>query len=98
MSRALLVFLVIAAPAAAQTNEPMLYPPDEATMKQIREKYKALVDTLATIPHSIYKPDTEIYAKAIEWVIRHGENWDAKSGEKILAVLAAGQKRADELK
>src|SRR5262249_39511979 len=46
---------------------------------------------------SPFKPDVEVYAKAVEWVTRHEEYWDAKSGEKILAVLAAGQKRTEEL-
>jgi hypothetical protein len=97
MPRALFAVLVLAAPAAAQTKEPPLYPPDEATMKVIREKHKALTDTIAKLPASPYKPDVEVYAKAVEWVTRHGEYWDAKSGEKILAVLSAGQKRAEEL-
>jgi hypothetical protein len=98
MPRALIVALLLAAPAAAQTQEPPLYPPDEATMKQIREKQKVLNDTIAKLPESPFKPDVEVYAKAVEWVTRHEEYWDAKSGEKILAVLAAGQKRAEELK
>jgi hypothetical protein len=97
MPRALFAVLILAAPALAQTKEPPLYPPDEATMKQIREMHKTLTDAIAKLPESPFKPDVEVYAKAVEWVTRHGEYWDAKSGEKILAVLAAGQKRAEEL-
>ncbi|HEY2784456.1 MAG TPA: hypothetical protein VGJ05_05720 [Fimbriiglobus sp.] len=93
-----LAVLAIAFPAFAQTKPPKLYPPDEATMKQIQEQHKTLVETLTTIPHSIYKPDVQVYEKAVDWIIRHEEYWDAKVGEKILAVLSAGQKRANELK
>src|SRR5262245_3903359 len=98
MSRSLLAVLLLAGPAFGQTKEVKLYPPDEATMKQIREKQKTLTDAIAKLPESPFKPDVEVYAKAVEWVTRHEEYWDAKSGEKILAVLAAGQKRAEELK
>jgi hypothetical protein len=97
MPRALIVALLLAAPATAQTKDPPLYPPDEATMKQIRERHKTLTEAIAKLPESPFKPDVEVYAKAVEWVTRHGEYWDAKSGEKILAVLAAGQKRAEEM-
>lgn len=98
MIRSLAVCLLFALPAAAQDKPAKTYPPDEATMKRIREEHKPLTDLLETIPHSIYKPDVEVYAKAIEWVIRHNEYSDAKSGEKMLAVLAAGRRRAEELK
>src|SRR5262245_11304893 len=98
MTRVCLVSLFVAVPAFAQDKPAKTYPPDEATMKAIREKHKALVDAIAKLPESPFKPDVEVYAKAVEWVTRHEEYWDAKSGEKILAVLAAGQKRAEEIK
>src|SRR5437773_577869 len=97
MFRVTLVCLLLTLPAAGQDKPAKTYPPDEATMKQIREKQKALVDAIAKLPDSPFKPDVEVYAKAVEWVTRHEEYWDAKSGEKILAVLAAGQKRAEEI-
>jgi hypothetical protein len=97
MPRTLFLLLFLTVPAAAQEKPAKTYPPDEATLKQIKEQHQALVGMIAKLPDSMFKPDVEVYAKAVEWVTRHEEYWDAKSGEKILAVLAAGKKRAEEL-
>ncbi len=97
MSRTLLVCLLFATPALAQDKPPKVYPPDEGTLKQIKFQLDNLNEALGKMPDSPFKPDVEVYTKAVEWVVRHEEYWDAKSGEKILAVLAAGRKRAMEL-
>ena len=76
MSRACLICLLLAAPAAAQTKEVKLYPPDEATMRQIREKHKALTDAIAKLPESPFKPEGS-------WADRIGATWVFNAGRQI---------------
>jgi hypothetical protein len=103
MSRtALLLFLAL--PLSATGQQPNQYappktqPPDAATIEKIKAKTAELKAEIAKLPKSDFLPDVEIYAKAGEWIVMLGEWFDPKAGEKTLAVLEAGFKRAAELR
>ena len=81
--------------AAAQPNlpEPKIFPPDETTLKEIAAKTAELKAAMEK-PN----PDIEIYLKAAEWIVRHGEWYSEKSAKQTLDVLAVGLARAKEAK
>jgi hypothetical protein len=96
---ALALLPLAAGPAAAQkADPPRLFPPDEATLKQIEAKTAELRKAVAALPKDTTTDDViadvEVYAKAAEWIVRHGE-WFAKdSPRQTLAVLESGLERA----
>ncbi len=100
----LLVLLLIASAASAQPSfpEPKTFPPDEATLKEIAAKtaeLRKLVEKLdETFTLNDDKASVEVYLKAAEWIVRHGEWYAEKSGKQTLDVLEAGLERAKAFK
>jgi hypothetical protein len=100
------VLLFLALPLAATGQQPNQYappktqPPDAATIEKIKPKTAELKAEIAKLPKSAfqYAPDVEVYAKAGEWIVMLEEWFDPKAGEKTLAVLDAGLRRAAELR
>ncbi len=90
---------LIAGRAAAQPkfDPPKTYPPDAATLRQIEAKTAELRKAVGALPKDTPEDvvaDVEVYAKAAEWIVRHGE-WFAKdSGKQTLTVLDSGLERA----
>jgi predicted esterase len=98
--RALLLVALFAPPALGQPFDvPKAIPPDAETLKQIEAKRAELAKAIAAIPEMDdppvnLLPDIEVYAKAAEWIVRHGEWFTKDSGKQTLAVLDAGLARA----
>ncbi|MFO0849229.1 MAG: hypothetical protein U0871_11840 [Gemmataceae bacterium] len=87
--------------AQSKADAAKLFPPDPATMKKIVAKTAELRAAVAGLPEKTpddIRADVEVYLKAAEWVVRHGE-WFAKdSGQQALRVLDAGLTRATAAK
>jgi hypothetical protein len=83
--------------AQPKADAPKLYPPDPDTLAKITAKTAELRTAVAGLPATAagdVRADVEVYLKAAEWVVRHGE-WFAKdSGQQTLRVLDAGLTRA----
>jgi hypothetical protein len=107
MKFAIPILLVVPALAFGQSKEPTIVKPDDETMATIRAKLEKLQAELPpdspgafldpTVQRQIYA-DVAIYAKAAEWMIRHGEFYGDKAAGQLLQVLDAGLKRAAEVK
>ncbi|OWK42355.1 hypothetical protein [Fimbriiglobus ruber] len=104
MSRSAVAFLFVVVLAAGRASaqptfeQPKAFLPDEATLKEIVGKTEALKAAIAFFPKSMgadIRADVEVYLKAAEWTIRHGEWFHKDSGKHTLAVIAAGRARAD---
>jgi hypothetical protein len=74
--------------------DPAANKPDEATLKQIAENTEQLRQAVAKLTGFRYLPDVEVYLKAAEWIVRHGEWLTADAGKQTLRVLDAGLERA----
>jgi hypothetical protein len=90
---------LIAGRTAAQPkfDPPKTFPPDAATLRQIEAKTAELRKAVAALPKDTPEDvvaDVEVYAKAAEWIVRHGEWFTKDSGKQTLAVLDAGLERA----
>lgn len=94
-----LVLLALPVMGMAQTpqaeNAPKVTPPDRDTLAAINAKR---VELLELIQDSNPSPDVLVYAKAVEWIARHGEWYGPNAGKQTLAVLDAGIARAKEWK
>ncbi len=91
--------LLLASPLLAQSryDPPKTLSPDAATLGQIKAKTAELRKAIAALPKSTsddVTADVEVYAKAAEWVVRHGEWFQKDSPKQTLVVLDAGLKRA----
>ncbi len=79
-------------------DQPKTYPPDAAALKQIEAKTAELRKAVAALPKDTTTDDViadvEVYAKAAEWIVRHGEWFQKDSAKHTLAVLDAGLERA----
>ncbi|MGL6096198.1 MAG: hypothetical protein ACRC7O_10435, partial [Fimbriiglobus sp.] len=94
----LATFTVAAGPVSAQPalTVPKAFPPDAATRKQIESKLADLTAAVAALTKSLpddIRTDVAVYAKAAEWVVRHGEWFTKDTGKQTLAVLDAGLDR-----
>ncbi len=89
---------LFAAVASAQPSfpEPKTYPPDAATLKETAAKTVELRKAVKGLPK--FDADVEVYLKAAEWTVRHGEWYSANAGKQTLDVLAAGLGRAKAAK
>jgi dienelactone hydrolase len=70
---------------------------DPATLKQIEARRAELARAVAALPAALdptIRTDVEVYAKAAEWVVRHGEFFAKDSPKQTLAVIDAGLARA----
>lgn len=90
--------LVAASTALAQKfDPPAAKSPDEKTLDLIKHRTIKLAEAIKAIPATTPEPvrsDVEIYHKAAEWIVRHGEWLHADSGKWTLAVLDQGLQRA----
>ena len=93
---AILLFSAMTGFAQPSFPEPKKYPPAEATLKEIAAKTAELKKAVAGLDKP--NPDVEIYLKAAQWIVRHGEWYAANSGKQTLDVLAAGINRATAAK
>src|SRR5262249_47280885 len=78
--------------------DPVENKPDEATLRLIQVKTEQLrqaVDGLKAnrVPDDVLA-DVEVYKKAAEWIVRHGEWFVADNGKATLNVLDKGLARA----
>ena len=99
MIRSLLVVMCMSSVALAQPNfapaNAVTVDPD--VLKQIEAKTVALREAFAALPKETSLPrkaDVEIYLKAAEWIVRHGEYFTKDSGKQTLLTLDAGLERA----
>lgn len=97
----LVVLLAVAAPALGQPNfdVPKAVVPDAGALKQIAAKTEELRKALDALPKKTpddVKVDVEIYLKAAEWIVRHGEWFTKESPKQTLAVLDVGLERAKQ--
>ncbi|MFO0936110.1 MAG: alpha/beta hydrolase-fold protein [Gemmataceae bacterium] len=99
----LTLFLDVPIPARSQSPrqtggvELRIVEPDRNVMATIREKVAELNAALLPLEDDEHFADVAIYAKAVDYMIRHGEWYGPKAGEQTLLVLDAGLKRAREL-
>lgn len=93
---AVTVLFLLAPMAMAQPNfdTPKALTIDPATLGQIEAKLKQLNKAIEEIKKPDHKPDVQIYAKAVEWIVRHGEWYGKEPGKQTLMVLDAGLARA----
>lgn len=78
--------------------DPAANKPDEATLKLIAEKTQQLGRAVAALKaqgaaDDVFA-DVEVYRKAAEWTVRHGEWFVADGGKSTLTVLDRGLDRA----
>ena len=96
--RPLLAVVLLAPTVLGQPFDvPKAVPPDAETLKRIDAKRAELQSAVDGFPVDAFddiRSDIEIYAKAAEWVVRHGEWFTKDSGKQTLAVLDAGLVRA----
>lgn len=72
-------------------------PPDEQTIDLIKHRTIKLEEALKALPSKTpeyMRSDVEIYHKAAEWIVRHGEWLHNDSGKWTLAILDQGLQRA----
>src|SRR5438874_10755196 len=84
-------------PAKAKAKAAEVRPPDADTRKQIEDGIRHLYTrrnepTLKTVPDGVWA-EVEVYAKAADWVLRHGE-WYGDTAKQTLPVLREGTGRA----
>src|SRR5437870_13881134 len=86
--------------AKAKNKAAEIRPPDDAARRVIEDKASRLNAALAQLRQKRVNDDVlaevEIYAKAVEWVTRHGE-WFGDTAKWAAAVLDDGLKRAEQL-
>src|SRR5581483_2931763 len=87
-------------PAKGKAKANELRPPDEARRKKIEEGIEKLrarrnEPTLKPVPDEDWV-EVEVYAKAADWVLRHGE-WFGDTAKQTLEVLDQGLGRASAL-
>ena len=97
--RSLLALLCMSSVAFAQPNfaPANAVPVDPDVLKQIEAKTNALREAFEALPKATSIPrkaDVEIYLKAAEWIVRHGEYFTKDSGKQTLIALDAGLARA----
>jgi len=88
--------LAFASFSQAQYDPPPPFPPDAETMKQIMTKQEELKAAFEKLPKDLkadIRADVEIYLKAAEWIVRHGEFYTKDSAKQTLTVLDAGLAR-----
>lgn len=91
--RSLALALLLPLMAVAQPPDfptPKTYPPDEATLKKIKD----MTAELKKVIEKITDPDVLVYLKAAEWIVKHEEWYTEKSAQQTLEVLDAGLERA----
>lgn len=99
LSRSLVLLALLALPAAAQPNfeTPKAVAIDAETLTKIEGKIEDLKVAIAGLPKVLgpgIREDVEVYLKAAEWIVRHGEFYAKDGGKQTLAVLDAGLERA----
>src|SRR4051812_40580450 len=87
-------------PAKGQAKAAEVRPPDDVTRQKIEDGIKHLrgrrgEPTWRNVPDEVWA-EVEVYAKAAEWVLRHGE-WYGDTAKQTLAVIEEGTGRADTL-
>lgn len=93
---ALLLALPSLALAQGPFPQPKTFPPDEATLKKIKDKTEELRQAVAKLevgPMSFHG-DVEVFLKAADWMVRHNEWYTDKTAQQTLDILDAGLKRA----
>lgn len=96
---ALALFAIATTTAFAQKKkDPVpVKPPDEQTIDLIKHRTIKLEEALKALPAKTpeyMRSDVEIYHKAAEWIVRHGEWLHNDSGKWTLAILDQGLQRA----
>ncbi len=95
---AALVATVVCSPLFAQKfDPPAAKTPDAKTLELIKQRTSKLEEALKALPANTpeyMRSDVEIYHKAAEWIVRHGEWFHADSGKWTLAILDQGMQRA----
>lgn len=93
------VLLSLVPPIARSDDAPQ---PTDAQLTRIREatdELSAAVDALgeSNIEQRLVD-DVGVYAKAAEWIVRHGEFYRPSYADDTLNVLAAGRERSEQLR
>lgn len=96
---AVLCSAALATPGTAQPmfDVPKAVKPDADVLAKIAAKTGELQKAVAALPKATpddVRADVEVYLKAAEWIVRHGEWFTKESPAQTLAVLDAGLARA----
>lgn len=96
---AVLCSAAFATPGTAQPmfDVPKAVKPDADVLAKIAAQTAELQKALAALPKATpgdVRADVEVYLKAAEWIVRHGEWFTKESPAQTLAVLDAGLARA----
>lgn len=78
-------------------DNPKIVLPDEKTMELIKHRQQKLQEAIDGMPKNTpdyVRVDVEIYAKAVEWALRHNDIFDG--GKAMVAVLEQGLLRAKD--
>ena len=87
------LFPLVAVAQPPDFPDPKIFPPDEATLKAIKDKTAVLKKVTEKVNDPITDPDVLVYLKAAEWIVKHGEWYTDKSAQQTLDVLDAGLER-----
>jgi len=82
---------------AQNFDPPASKTPDAKTMSKIEEMSKKLAEANKAALSKInerHHPDVLIYAKSVEWILRHQEYYVADIGKQILSVIDRGIERS----
>ncbi len=95
----LLIAVLCCSFCQAQPNfeVPKAFPIDEKSKESIQEKTSLLIKAIDSLPKNLpvdVVDDVEIYRKAAEWMVRHGEYFTKDTVKQTLTVLDVGLARA----
>jgi len=65
--------------------------PAQSVPPEFAEKIKAGLDALTSLPSG--GPDTDIFAKSVEWIVRHNEFFKPEYAKQTLKVIELGKQR-----
>lgn len=97
LPRGVLLIACLLIPAAAAWAQPA----PESDVPELKARLAELNATLDTLKQKEdaerYVPDVEVYAKAVDWILRHNEFYKPEYAKHALAGLKTGSQRAAEL-
>lgn len=100
VSLALCVAAAVTGVALCQFAPPKAQPPEPAVLKQIEERTQQLAQKVDRLKErGIRDPllaDVEIFLKAAQWIVKHGEFYNKDAAAWTLAVLDHGLLRASQ--
>jgi len=99
----LLMLASVSAPGQApqKFDAPKTMPPDAEQLQEIEKRTRQLQSMIADLAKQGVSPmllsDIDVYAKAADWIVRHGEFYHPDSAKWTLAALDRGSLRANQM-